>query len=296
MRGLTERRKRVLQIAGYVALFLVLFAYFLYLGFPYAAITNRVVGRFQGQSQARVEIASIAPDFLTGFKLRDVRVYHGDAANGRLVAKVDVARVRIGLFSLLRGALNLSLTADLYGGNISGKIRHGSKVMDADLGFHDVNLGQFGLSSLLAEYGDFKFDGLIGGQVKLHYDAADLKNATGNAEIKFQNFRLADATIYGAKIPAVVFEPATLKLDLGSRALKVVEGRFKGTGMEVEFGGRMTLRDDLEKSTLSYFLKFKPTGQLEERFGQILEQVKKKERDGFYRVNLIGSLSAPRFR
>jgi type II secretion system protein N len=293
---MTERRKRILRIAGYAAYFVALFAYFVYLGFPYAAITNRVISRLQASSQLRIEVAGIAPDLFSGFKLRDVRIYHGEAVGSGLIAKLDVARVRVGLLSLLRGNVRMKLRADLYGGTVAGAVRYGNKVADVDLTLADLTFGQYDLSPFLGKFGDFRLDGKIGGVLQAHYDAADLKAATGKADLKFDGLRVAETTVYGVKVPAIAFQPSALKLELGSRAVKVVEGKFKGDNMEVDLGGRMTLRDDFGKSNFSFFLKFKPTGELAGQFGGMLDVLKKKDREGYYRVNLTGTPSAPRFR
>lgn len=293
---MNDTTKLVLRIAGYTAFFAVFFAYFLYLGFPYDAVKDMAVQKIEENSRLRLEILHVAPDMFSGFNLRDVRIYHEDAVATQMVGKIDKANVDLGLLSLIGGALKLGLDLDLYEGNISGKVREGGGVLDADLKIENVNLSRYDLSPFLAKIGDFRINGILNGALDLHYDQADLKAAKGTVELDAQGLRLAETNVYGFKIPAITFEPSTIRLDLGSRALKIVDGKLNGDNVSVVLGGRMTLRDDLSRSNFSYHLKFKPSGELDEQFGSMLSAVKKKDREGFYRINLTGSPANPRFR
>ena len=85
-------------------------------------------------------------------------------------------------------------------------------------------------------------------------------------------------------------------MELGSRSLKIAEGTLNGDQMSVVLGGRMTLRDNVAQSNFAYHLKFKPAGDLQKQFGPMISAMKKKDRDGYFRINLTGSPSNPRFR
>lgn len=293
---MTERRLLILRIAGYLTFFMVLFGYFLYLGFPYNAIKDTVIEKIEENSPIRIEILSFSPNMLAGFNFRDVRIYHEKTFGTKLVAKIDRAKVRVGFFSLIRGALKLSVDLELYGGQLKGKLRHGTGASDVNLTLANLDLSRYDLSPFLAKVGDFSLLGQLGGEVQLHLDRVDLQKAKGAIDLNLDGFGLRETAVYGFKIPELHFDPSVLKLELGSKALKIVEGNLKSQEMEVDLGGRMSLRDELAKSSLSYFLKFKPSGTLEDQFGELLKMVKKKDREGFFRVNLSGSLSAPRIR
>ena len=293
---MSDRGRLVLRLIGYAAFFLVLFVYFLYLNFPYSSVKNRIIDQVQAGTRFRMEILSLAPDLFTGFKLRDVRIYHGDAVGSQLVAKLDTARIRIGLLSLIRGAVDVSLDVQLYEGSIRGSVRQGELVTDVDLTFEGLDVSQYDLSPFLGRFGEFNIQGLLGGFMQMHYDREDLQSATASAQLNIDGLRMVDSTVQGFEMPDIAFEPGVLKLELGSRALKIIEGDFTGDNMDVVLGGRMTVRDNMARSQFSYYLKFRPSGDLEDRFGELLQAFRRRDREGYYRINLTGSPSAPRFR
>jgi len=291
-----DRKLTVLRVVGYVLFFLFFFVVFLYLKFPYNAIKDTVLQKLETGSSLRVEMDDFAPDKLTGVEARGIRVYALKGDRTFLVVQLDRVRARLAILPLLTGRVRLAVDLDAYQGNMEGQFSKSGRVSDLDLRFSNINLGLYDLTEVLGFVGKLKLDGILGGLITGHFDGADLNATSAEAQLQLQGMKLAESSIYGITTPELSFEPATLKLELDKRALKIVEGKLTGDQMEVELGGRMTLRDDLMKSNYNYFLKFKPSAAFEDQFGPYLSMMKNKDRGGFYRINLTGSPSSPRFR
>ena len=211
---MTDRARLALQITGYAAFFLLMFVLFLYLGFPYGAIKDLAVQRIEDKTAFRVEIQSFEPNLFTGLHVKDVKVYHNEAVGNQLVAHIEEAKLRFGLMALLADNLNLALDVDMYGGNLSGKIKAGKKTADVDLTFSKIDLGKYDLSPFLSRFGDFRLSGLVDGLVDVAYDAADLRAAKGAAELNFNGLQMEETEVYGMKIPLLNFEPSKIRWSL----------------------------------------------------------------------------------
>ena len=291
-----DRKAAILRGIGYSLFFLFFFVVFVYLGFPYGALKAQALEKLEKNSDFRVEIGAIVPRLLSGFVLRDVRIYHDEAAGNKMIGQIDIARIGVGLIAALRGRVNLSLDIEAYGGRVEGDVAGSNGRLQADVAMTGLDLSRYDMTPFLKNYGQFRLGGILGGKIAFDYDQADVKAATGTILLDTNGLSLADTKVYGMDLPALAFQPAPLELTLENRTLRIAKGDLVGDGMDVSIGGRMNLRDDLSRSNLNFSLKFKPKGELETQFGPMIDAVKKKDRDGFYRVTLSGTPARPRMR
>src|SRR5690349_2935423 len=90
----------ILRYLGYVAYFLVMLVFGIYLTFPWNAAKDRLLDMASRSSKMKITAASIEPSWITGITAKDVKILPARATEP---IALDVVTARAKLFGFLSG-------------------------------------------------------------------------------------------------------------------------------------------------------------------------------------------------
>ena len=195
-------RKLVLAIAGYSAFFLVSFLLSAYLTFPYDRVRDLLVRRVAAQSEAsgdppaKLTIEEVGPNWLSGITLRGVTYERPAATKGEAPLKlaVDTLKVRASLLGLLRKRADVSFSAEIGDGDVSGVYETAEdEPTHLEMELDELGLSDLGLGGLLGVPIKGSASGTVdvtladkpaGTQGRVELDMDDLTLGDGKAKVK----------------------------------------------------------------------------------------------------------------
>jgi len=131
-------RPVLIRAVGYPIFFMFWFVSFVYLTFPYGRLREAVIAAVEAPQPAtpgsvstvsrELSIGSLGPTFLPGIQARDItlverRTGEGAAAERPITTRLTRVRVRVGVFALLSGNLQLDVELEGFGGTIEADVR-----------------------------------------------------------------------------------------------------------------------------------------------------------------------------
>ena len=308
------RKISPLKIAGYVALGVFSFAFFLYLQFFVIgdAPAERVLipGMLdQAEEQANVRIeydkSRISGDIFGGVTIKDLEVYmvatRGMFANDpspEPLLEVDSVRVGLKPFKLLTGKVGASVKAELYGGTLKGSFAGNKKVANVQMEAADIDLR---LHTFLPNKFGVNPEGVLGGTVDMKIPlkesrggvTPDLSTAVGAVRLRLDNAGLAESNLMGMqKIPEVSFSDAGVDVEVAEGTLDINQLGLEGTDLSVTLDGDMKLNESFARSTVNSEITIKMSksfeGSLDPLFMTGINPG--KQSDGTYKYALRGSV------
>jgi type II secretion system protein N len=229
MAALPPIARRLLLPAAYVVLVTVLF---LVLGFPSEALRAYAVRRLSAALPGlEVTVGDVRLALPTGIRLTGVRLAHGD----RPIAVVDDLTVRPELLTLLRSTTVYHFEGSLGGGGVSGRMEVDSAGptprtrMTSQLG--GVQLQQ--IPAMRDLYGG-RMSGRMDGSLALT-DAGALSGKLSASEVQVE----LPAPVLGQD--RFSFKTADAEITLQNRSLLVRNGRLRGTELDAEVTGTISL-------------------------------------------------------
>ncbi len=269
-------RAKLVRIAVLSLYFIVLFAAFLVVRFPYDLVKTRLESEVRARTPFELNVARIAPRFLNRFVLVDVVVSERD---GRVLFEGPLVRTHVPLFPFIRGAFAVGLKAKVYGGELSVRTEDGSSrkylAVDADA----LDIGSYGL---LKDLG-LKLSGTMGGSFELNNDA-------GKGRVWFRNLASRELKVMGFTVPDLDFDEGWIEVETRGDRLTVKKLEMNGKDLKVRVSGDLVLR---ERGMLNLIVKVKPSVRLAREQAGLLSLLKTRDADGFYQFTLGGTLNAP---
>ncbi len=283
-------RARIRKFVGYPAFFSFAFGLMMYLTFPYDLVAERISAEAKRGAGLNLQIGKLGPAFL-GFKAKQVAItpqrQEGQQEDPAPVL-IDEVSARPSLFPL-----GVAFKADVFGGSVKGSfspMRKSQILLTA----RDVQLARGNLKPSLG----LDLTGKLGADVNLAFDPTDFTKAVGRVELDATELVVNGGTVAHYDLP---------KVDLGSLEanLKVEEGKaviealsVKGSDVEADGMGEITLAQKLMFSMLKVDLKFKPAEEFLKRNSFIqtgLSFAMTKDAQGFYKAKVDRLLGNPRF-
>ncbi|MEE9148298.1 MAG: type II secretion system protein GspN [Candidatus Tectomicrobia bacterium] len=288
-------RHVIVRTVGYVLYGIVAFAIFVYLMFPYDLLRYRL-GENWSQRNTQLDVASLRPTFPPGLRLQQVRVAATNGQTPRVLMQLDTLRAWPKWMSLLAGTLHAGFEGTLYGGRITGEIRHatdkGAPVWKGQAHFVDLDVARYPWSQ---QNGRVTVRGRLSGETTV------TMNKRGRVQRGTSNLRLQSVVFTPAEtlrlflrrdLPCDTLE---WKMTMTKRQWKIARLRCQGDDVLVDIRGTITPRYPAGSSKINLQLKL----QSEEAFKQELATLGQLVRlnpnpRGELAFKLRGTLSRPR--
>jgi type II secretion system protein N len=269
-------RKKLVNLLSFAAYFSVLFLIFLFLLFPFDRVKSKMETEFGSRTPFELTIGRISPRFFNRFTLIDVVVAD---KKGKVLFESNSVSTVVSLFSLLRGNLSVSLTADAYGGELFVKVQQGADrqyvLVDAD----GLDVASY---SLLKDFGAH-FSGKLGGNF-------EMDGNMGKGRLWIKGLTSRELKIQGFPVPDLDFEKGWLETEVKGDRVTLKKLELDGKDLTVRATGDLVLR---ERGTINVIIKLKPSERLAHEQSALLSLLQKRDADGYYQVTLGGLLSNP---
>jgi type II secretion system protein N len=269
-------RKTLVRRLSLAAYFAAAFLLFLLMLFPFDRIKSKLESEVRLRTPLELSIARISPRFFNRFVLSDVVVAD---SKGRVLFESKSVKTTVSLFSLLRGALSLSLKAEAYGGELLVKASQApgrqSLLLDAD----GLDIASY---PMLKDFG-FRLSGKLGGNFEMNGDS-------GKGRIWLKGLASRELKVKGFPVPDLDFEKGWFEAELKGDRLTVKKLELDGKDLTVRATGDLVLR---ERGTLNLAIKLKPSERLMHEQSALLSLLKTRDAEGYHLLTLGGMLSEP---
>jgi type II secretion system protein N len=318
---LSARKLKILRWLGYVAAYVLAFALFAYVSFPYERLRSYVVANYNasqtGTEQSRLEIDSLTWSWrFPGIVAEGVRLVvdappapEGEKQPPPQYLEAEEVFVSTSALGLLAGAREASFGASALGGEISGWASDSEAVRRFELELDGVNPGA--IPQLATAIG-LPLSGRLSGHVSLELPEGNVTRAEGTVDVAAEDLVLGDgkAKIQGMiELPELQMGAFKLKAQITGGRVKIEECTAQGRDVDLSLSGGLRLRPRLENSITDMELKFSFSEKYKTQsdltkalFGQPDSKVPglfdtattanlSKQEDGSYAARLTGSLA-----
>lgn len=308
---MNENMQKLIRPLGYTALFLVSLLFFVYLTFPYSVLKEALTAKIAKETGLDVRIEELEPALPLGFEAKNIRVA---AIAGGPAMHLQSAEIKISLLNLLIGRLGIN--ADLEsknGGTLYVGARLGLFALIFDQNFIPrrvmVEADKFAVGSIvsfllskaatsptanpmftgiLTQIG---LDGNLHGEVDLDINTSNLAQSSGfiDLQLKDAKLRIDDPSL---NLADQNFSKALVKAELNNGAMKINKNSgFHTQELVVDLGGNMSLKPQLDRSTMDVDVSLKLDEGLKEQFGFLLDMAGGS--GGAVKYQVKGTLGAP---
>ena len=257
--------KRVWPKAGYPLFYLFCLILFCSWTFPYSKLKDNIVRTFNAQgriagSHNELEIDDMGSSFITGVKMKGVRVIQPAAEAGKPPGemKIDEVTARISLLPLLIGNRDVSFHARAFGGTVDGSFDdHGEKEKDFSTTIDSIDVSQL---TPLADLIGLPLEGTLSGSVKIEMPEGKASKASGSVSLETDGLAIGDgkAKLKGAlALPRVNVGSLSITGEAKDGVLKVTKFGASGKDVEIQGDGRVQLREIAMDSSADLNIKFK---------------------------------------
>lgn len=278
-----------------LGVFVPVFFITLTLTFPFDTIKRLVIAKIEAKTGLKAGIQSLSPLRLSGLEISGLKLAKPSDPTGAVV-DIDLVRFRLHCLSFLLGRIILDYDLSAYGGGLSGvmEARGGGRTALA-INFKDLDLQKYNFEKMLEKYGQVRLKGKLSGSLSLYFDKTTRRNNQGALELNFQDLKISDTTILTVNLPDVIFQPGAIKMDFKSNAFTISQWEMNGDHLSLSVTGRLTLRENLADSRISFKLKIKPSDEIMDKFPQ-LSMLASPDNAGWYNINITGPLTDPKIK
>lgn len=312
---------RYLRFVGYAFAYLLAFAIFAYVSFPYERLRQYVISTYNATqtppSQTRLEIDSLTWSWrFPGIVAEGVRLVvpspapsEGEKQPPPQYLEADEVFVSASALGLLTGAREASFGADALGGRIDGWAQESSGGRRLELQLDGVNPGA--IPQLASAIG-LPLSGRLSGHISLDVPEGNISRAEGTVDLAAEDLVLGDgkAKIQNAiALPELHMGAFVLKAQVTGGRLKLDECTAQGRDLDLALTGSVRLRPRVENSVLDLELKFsfadkyknqsdmtkalfgQPDSKIPGLFDTVTSKHLTKQDDGSYAARLGGSFA-----
>jgi type II secretion system protein N len=251
-------------IVGYPLFYMVCLMLFSSLTFPYDKLRERIVASFNvqshpGSSQQELQIDGMGGYWVSGVRMKGVRLLTASAEPGKAPSKVEIdeATVRYSLLPLLIGSSDINFDLVALGGEISGSYEAEGKDKSVDVSLESIDLGK--ISPLVQVLG-VPLEGKLGGSVRLKMPEGKASKGTGAVSLEAKDVAVGDgkAKIKGTiALPRVDVGAIVFAAEAKDGVLKITKLVAGGKDVDVQGEGRITMRELATDSLCDAQLRFK---------------------------------------
>ena len=312
---------KYLRWVGYGVGYLLLFAFFAYVSFPYDRLRQFVVASYNaaqtGVSPNRLEIDSMSWSWrFPGVVAEGVRLVvsappapEGEKQLPPQYLEAEKVFVSASALALVGGSRRASFGADALGGEITGLASDSDAARKLELELDDVEPGS--IPQLASAIG-LPLAGKLSGHISLDLPERNLMKAEGSVELAAEDLVLGDNKAKIANtiaLPELHIGAFSLKAQITGGRLKIDECTAQGKDVELSLAGSVRLRPRIETSLADLDLKFsfsdkyktqsdltkalfgQPDSKVPGLFDSVTSSSLSKQEDGAYAARLTGPFS-----
>jgi type II secretion system protein N len=282
--------KKAFHAIIFILLVILLFIFFLYIGFPYDTLKRRVIGELEAKTPFLYEIEELRPYPLSGLTLKNVAIYALVDSKRARVLGVDRFRVTLSLIPLLWRKVHLRLWGEILEGTVEGGITRQGDKGELQLWGRDVNLQQI---DILRDVGGVEMAGILRGKTALILGEGGISEQTGTAEFTISEAMLTRLPLPGVAPLRVGNIQGQLELKRGNILIKRLA--FSGGDLSGQVLGNILLNPNFSKSRLNLRITIKPSAKFDPKYRVLLSLLgRQRQTEGLYAFFLKGTLHHPR--
>jgi type II secretion system protein N len=243
-------------VVGCVVFFVLVFVLALWWLFPYRELASRIETLLQPTGLS-AQIQGLGPGPFPGFRARQVRIEPLDESWGPI--DLSKARVRLLPIAALRGGGFVELAAEVMGGSVEARYRHGARASVWAL-WEQIDLGQVALPPVMA---NFPIAGAWSGNLEAQLEWGKPEQVTGQLETSFSEVKVGAGKIKGVPIPEVSLGEGAIRASAADAAkLEVGTAEFKDGELGIDFNGSILFRKRLSRSLVNGALSLSPNDRV----------------------------------
>lgn len=275
---------RILVIAAIIVAGFFAFALTAFHIFPLNVAETKIKDALSAQG-AIISFGSLARTFPFGLAAGDIVLT--DAASGAPLLKLDTAKARLEVLSVLRLDPTVDIRATVGGGTITGKLRPGLNGARLDLAAGDL---EFRDIAALTSAG-VNIDGSFGGTVSVNLIAGACPS--GSARLRGVNIKEEGLKLAGFKLPTGDIDTAGLNAAF-EECKAVLEGLWlDGRDMSARLSGEVFLKAPLQTSPVRMTLEVTPRGEAAGKSWMLTLLSSFRKSANFYSANIGGTIAHP---
>jgi type II secretion system protein N len=290
-------KRFLLTIFGYTLYGILVFAFLVYLQFPYDLVRSRLLSLLKTRTDVQVSLGHIAPALPLDIAFKGLQVSTVVNTQSVTMLAIEELRTRPQVLPLVRGDMGMHFQAALYGGKMTGHAMiEGNGIGDRKLAvrarLEELDVQQY--TPLLILY-NVKCRGKLEGEVALNSLFNQWIEGKGETSFVVKNGEVEGIKIVNVTLPTLPYDEfkGDLLLDEGKLTLKLLELRGKEINAEVK--GTITLVDPLPISTLNLTVRVRASGALGQQVTPLLTLLKvPRDRQGFLLFRVSGTVQEPR--
>lgn len=311
-----QRLRKILPYVGYVAFYLLCFAIFFPVLFPYERLKERIVATFnaqqqRGTTQQELQIDELGSSWITGIKAKGIRLLSAPADPTKPQSKIEIdeARARISILPLIVGNKNVSFKLLGFGGTVDGTFEDHGSYRAVDVNLDGVDIGQIGP---VKDAVGLPLEGKVFGKVSLNMPEGKASKGNGTISLEARDVSVGDGKaklVIGMLkdgLPLAKLSLGTLTFNAEAREgiIKVTKFGASGKDLDLIGDGRIQMKELATDSNLDISLRYKfsdgykTKNKMTEGLFMAMDfdpQVKKSKRsDGYYAWQLRGPLGQPK--
>lgn len=284
-------RNKWLARAGYAALAVFSFAYFIYLGFPFERVLPRVLASVEKDANMKIEAATVRAGWFFSLVATDVKIYTGVRRGGeeqQPTIRLDRVSISPKLLSLITGKRGAKIDAMLLGGRVRGTVMTSKTRNDVDLTVDGVQIAKV---PTLSNFG-VNASGTVGGTVNLALDVEDGTKSTGKIDLKVNGPKIAESNLILFKIPETIFDKGgAAVIDIKDGRAELVDVGLHGEDLDLAVEGEILLKKRLASSQWSAKSVIRASDEWKSKVAGFENIVGAgKQADGSYRYKIAGVL------
>ena len=301
-------------LAGSVLWAVVVFFVGLHFAFPSEAAKQWL--RYQVESQSNEQWTFDAADIsawrLSGVSAEDLTVYKvarrvrsGDEPTPVTpYAHADRFSARIEILPFLASfgkARRIDYKTTVFGSDVTGVVGRTGSVTQVLARTNSLDLAK--LPWFSGESWSVDLTGKANLDVDLEVDSEDIEKSEGHIRLDVDDLQLVGGEAMGSQFSDIAsdvfpasFSEAVLEFEVKDGKAEVTKGRFTSEPVEIEIGGNIQLRKDLERSRIALEITLKFNESLD-RLARIAPMLSaSRDADGAYHLTTTGTVLAPRLR
>lgn len=269
-------KQTLIRRLSYSAYFFAAFLVFLLFLFPYDRVRSRMESEVRTRTPFELSVARISPRFFNYFVLSDVVV---SDKQGKVLFESPAVSTSVSLLRLLVGGLSLDLKARAYSGDLLVKVQQRTGRQSLAVDANGLDLAAY----TLFRNAGFKLTGKAGGNFEMVNDA-------GKGRFWVKSVTSRDLKVMGFPVPDLDFDKGWIETEVKGDRLVVRKLDLDGKELKIQASGDMVLR---ERGSLNLTVRIKASERLTHEQAALFSLLKTRDAEGFYVINLGGTLSEP---
>ena len=296
--------KRVLIAIGAFIWGIVVFRIALGIHFPTDAIKNRVsveVSKSTNDSM-QLKIGDMGLASILGLKASDSILYTKNSEGESVPSLViDQLSVVLGPLQTVFGGLDVSVDADVMGGNVSIDVS-GDSFQPSEM---DITGDVTELDLNLIPINSDAFEAVLQGRLNTHVEGSfpqekPHKNSEGRFTLSVDGLSISGAKASGIELPALDFSEVSIAGLFKNGKLEITDANIISENIGLGIEGDIILAKVWSRSRLRLTLELK-LGSEFSLIAKMLPQLKnnkvgEEDGSGIYKLNVIGTIKNPRIK